>query len=99
MTLEGFGPQMGDAVTLQVLRPREGFPTTLLSADEAPIVIVFSEERRGQVAAGHSGTWSIRAASLPFVSEQFRHTCEGPATSVPVTDEGTFSCKHTSNID
>lgn len=56
VTLEGFGPQVGDAVTLQVLRPGEGFPTTLLGADEATIVIVFSEERQGQVGACHSRT-------------------------------------------
>lgn len=59
VTLEGFGPQVGDAVTLQVFRPGEGFPTTLLGADEATIVIVFSEERQGQVAMCHTRTWRI----------------------------------------
>lgn len=54
VTLEGFGPQVGDAVTLQVLRPGEGFPTTLLGADEATIVIVFSEENKVKVRWGHA---------------------------------------------
>lgn len=99
MTLEGFGPQVGDAVTLQVLRPGKGFSTTLLGADETTIVIVFSEEGQGQVAVCHSKTCGIRAASSPFVSEKLGHTSKGPAASIPVTDKGTFSCKHKSNTD
>ena len=59
MTLEGFSTQVSDAVTLQVLRPGEGFPTTLLSADETTVIIMFSEERQGQAAACHSRTWRI----------------------------------------
>lgn len=99
MTLEGFGPQVGDAVTLQVLRPGEGFPTTLLGADETTIVIVFSKESGGQaVAFLNQNVEEFRAASLPFVPEQFGHTSKGPATSIPVTDEGTLSCKHNSKI-
>lgn len=99
MTLEGFGPEVGDAVTLQVLRPGEGFPTTLLGADEATVVIVFSKESGGQaVAFLNQNVEEFRAASLPFVPEQFGHTGKGPAASVPVTDEGTLSCKHKSKI-
>lgn len=41
MALEGFGAQMGDTVTLEVLCAGEGFPTTLLCADKATIIIMF----------------------------------------------------------
>lgn len=45
MTQEGFCPQVGDAVTLKVLRPGEGLATPLFCANETAIVVVFSEER------------------------------------------------------
>lgn len=48
-------------MSLQVLRPGEGLPTTFFCADEAPIVIVFSEERGRQVAARHTRTATSRA--------------------------------------
>ena len=46
MALEGLGAQMCDAVTLEVLRPGEGFPTTLLCADEATVIIMFPDKHR-----------------------------------------------------
>lgn len=46
MALEGFGAQMGDTVTLEVLCAGEGFPTTLLCADKATIIIMFPDKRR-----------------------------------------------------
>lgn len=41
MALEGLGAQMGDAVTLEVLCPGEGFPTALFCTDKATVIIMF----------------------------------------------------------
>lgn len=41
MALEGLGAQMCDTVTLEVLCPCEGFPTTLLCTDKATVIIMF----------------------------------------------------------
>lgn len=47
MALEGLGSQVGDAVALEVLRPRERLPTALLGTGEAPVVIMLPGAQRG----------------------------------------------------
>lgn len=47
--MEGFRAQMGDAVTLQVLCPCEGFPTTLLCTDKTTVIIVFPDKDGKQI--------------------------------------------------
>lgn len=41
VALERLGAQMCDAVTLEVLGSSKGFPTTLLRADKAAVVVMF----------------------------------------------------------
>lgn len=63
MALEGFCTQMGDTVTFEVLGPGEGFPTTLLCADKASVIIVFPDkQRRTQVNL----CTTLRQQILPF---------------------------------
>ena len=116
VALEGFGAQVSDAVPLQVLRPGEGLPTSLLRADEAPVIVVFPEKHREESVWSVRGTtngnynfrlgqkanqvsikpvskcWSSSSlydeesrSDLPFMSEQFGHAGEGPATAARVT--------------
>lgn len=47
VALEGLCAQMGDAVTLEVLRPGEGFPTTLHCTDKTTVIVVFPGEHMG----------------------------------------------------
>lgn len=56
MALEGLGAQMGDTVTFQVLCPGEGFPTSLLCAHKAAVIIVFPfmSEQLGHACEGPS---------------------------------------------
>lgn len=49
MALEGLGAQMGDTVTLEVLCPGEGLPTTFLCADETTVIIMFPIKERKKV--------------------------------------------------
>lgn len=53
MALEGLRAQMSDPVTLQVLRPSEGLPTTFLCADEAPVIIMFPIKQTERIQLGH----------------------------------------------
>ena len=43
MAVEGLGAQMGDTVTLEVLRPGEGLATALLRTDKATVIIMFPD--------------------------------------------------------